>query len=175
MLYRLSILIWLNHSKGVPFQGCQMWFRDQSYKAEEEKRLDNNDLQRDCDIIRLPARDAQNGPHGGALEGAQPKAQGLVTFDRRELSEILKVYGYRVAEGEWRDYAIDFQKDHAVFSIFRRTSEMPVYRVEKDPKLARKQGAYAVVNTSGMILKRGHELRQVLKVLEPRRHLRVVD
>lgn len=98
-----------------------------------------------------------------------------VTFDRRELSEILRVYGHHVADGEWRDYAIDFQKDRAVFSIFKRTSEMPVYRVVKNPKLARKQGAYAVVNTSGMILKRGHELKQVLKVLDARKHLRVVD
>lgn len=98
-----------------------------------------------------------------------------VSFDRRELSEILRVYGYRVAEGEWRDYAMDFQKDRAVFSIFRRSSEMPVYRIEKIPKNTRKQGAYCVVNAAGMILKRGHELRQVLKILEQRRHLRVVD
>lgn len=98
-----------------------------------------------------------------------------VTFTRQELNEILRVYGRFVAEGEWRDYAMDFQKDRAVFSIFRRSAEMPLYRIEKDPKLARKQGAFSVMNTAGMILKRGHELKQVLKVLEPKRHLRVVD
>ncbi|MEO1067379.1 MAG: DUF2794 domain-containing protein [Pseudomonadota bacterium] len=108
-------------------------------------------------------------------EGAKAKLPHQVSFDRRELSEILKVYGRRVADGEWRDYAMDFQPDRAVFSIFKRTSEMPVYRIEKDPKLARRQGAYSVMNTTGMILKRGHDLRQVLKVLEAKRHLRVVD
>jgi hypothetical protein len=77
-----------------------------------------------------------------------------------------------VADGEWRDYAIDFLRDKAVFSVFRRTSEMPLYRIEKDPKLARRQGAYAVVAASGLILKRGHELARVLGVLD--RPLRVV-
>lgn len=131
--------------------------------------------QMDGDVIRLPtSRSKKNNPSDNR-KTTNPKAFTQVTFDRRELSEILRVYGYRVSQGEWRDYAMDFQKDRAVFSIFKRASEMPVYRVEKDPKLARKQGAYAVVNASGMILKRGHELRQVLKVLEPRKHLRVVD
>ncbi|MEM8800764.1 MAG: DUF2794 domain-containing protein [Pseudomonadota bacterium] len=98
-----------------------------------------------------------------------------VTFSRIELSEILKVYGRRVAAGEWRDYAMDFEKERAVFSIFKRTSEMPVYRIEKNPKLQRKQGAFSVIAASGMVLKRGHELAQVLKVFETKRHLRVVD
>jgi hypothetical protein len=80
-----------------------------------------------------------------------------------------------VADGEWRDYAIDLLKDRAIFSVFRRSSEMPLYRIEKDPKLARRQGAYSVVATGGMILKRGHDLAQVLKVLEKKKHLRVVD
>jgi hypothetical protein len=71
-----------------------------------------------------------------------------------------------VADGEWRDYAIDHLEDRAVFSVFRRTSEMPLYRVEKVPELARRQGAYRVVAASGLILKRGHELAQVLKVLD---------
>ena len=80
-----------------------------------------------------------------------------------------------VADGEWRDYAIDLLKDRAIFSVFRRSSEMPLYRIEKDPKLARRQGAYSVVATGGMILKRGHDLAQVLRVLEKKKHLRVVD
>lgn len=89
-----------------------------------------------------------------------------ITFNRGELDAILRVYGFKVASGEWRDYAIDHLKDKAVFSIFRRASEMPMFYVEKDPALARKQGAYKVVAASGHIMKRGHELRQVLKVLE---------
>ena len=131
--------------------------------------------QMDGDVIRLPISRSAKNNSSDSRKITNLKTLTQVTFDRRELSEILRVYGYRVSQGEWRDYAIDFQKDRAVFSIFKRASEMPVYRVEKDPKLTRKQGAYAVVNTSGMILKRGHELRQVLKVLEPREHLRVVD
>lgn len=99
----------------------------------------------------------------------------VVPFNRRELDTILRLYGRMVAEGEWRDYAIDLLKDRAVFSVFRRSSEMPLYRIEKDPKLARRQGAYSVVATGGMILKRGHDLSQVLKVLEKKKHLRVVD
>jgi hypothetical protein len=89
-----------------------------------------------------------------------------VAFDRRELDAILRVYGRKVAEGEWRDYAIDHLDDKAVFSIYRRASEMPMFRVEKIPALARLQGAYRVVAASGAILKRGHELATVLKILE---------
>ena len=89
-----------------------------------------------------------------------------VAFDRHELSEILKVYGRMVAAGEWRDYAIDHLSDRAVFSIFRRSSEVPLYRVEKNPKLARRQGAYSVIAQTGMILKRGGELARVLQVLD---------
>lgn len=89
-----------------------------------------------------------------------------VSFDRRELQAILNLYGRKVAEGEWRDYAIDFTPDKAVFSIYRRTSEVPLYRIEKDPKLARKQGAYAVMASTGLILKRGPELERVLRVLD---------
>ena len=88
-----------------------------------------------------------------------------IAFDRRELNIILGIYGAKVAEGEWRDYAIDFGRDKAVFSVFRRTSEVPLYTIEKSPKLARKQGAYSVIAQGGMILRRGHDLAQVLKVL----------
>lgn len=94
------------------------------------------------------------------------KDETLVTFHRRELDAILRVYGRMVAAGEWRDYAIDHLSDRAVFSVFRRTSEVPLYRIEKDPKLARKQGAFRVVTASGLILKRGHELEQVLRVFD---------
>ena len=99
----------------------------------------------------------------------------VVSFNRRELDTILRLYGRMVADGEWRDYAIDLMKDRAVFSIFRRSSEMPLYRIEKDPKLARRQGAYSVVAAGGMILKRGQDLAQVLKVLEKKKHLRIVE
>jgi hypothetical protein len=90
----------------------------------------------------------------------------VVTFDHRELREILNLYGRMVAQGEWRDYAIDFLRDRAVFSVFRRTAEVPLYRIEKQPALARKQGAYCVVTPTGLILKRGPELSRVLRVLD---------
>lgn len=90
----------------------------------------------------------------------------FVAFDRRELDVILRVYGRKVSEGEWKDYAIDHLSDRAVFSIFRRASEVPLYRVEKVPALRRRQGAFSVVAPGGLILKRGHELATVLKVLE---------
>lgn len=89
-----------------------------------------------------------------------------VHFNRRELDQILRIYSLMVGAGEWRDYAIDSLKDRAVFSVFRRASEIPLYRIEKNPKLARRQGAYSVVAASGMILKRGHELANVLKVFD---------
>lgn len=100
----------------------------------------------------------RSGP--GALAPAR------VTFNRRELDRILGLYGRMVAAGEWRDYAIDFLKDRAVFSIFRRASEVPIYRIVKDPQLARRQGAYSVVSATGHILRRGHELERVLLVID---------
>lgn len=96
-----------------------------------------------------------------------------VSFDRRELNDLLTLYGRMVAAGEWRDYAIDFLRDQAVFSVFRRTSEAPLYRIEKTPRLARRQGAYAVVAAGGLILKRGPDLARVLAVLE-KKTLRLV-
>lgn len=116
-----------------------------------------------------------------AIAGPAPRssaapapASAIVAFHRRELDQILRVYGHRVAAGEWRDYAIDHLKDRAVFSIFRRSSEMPLFRIEKVPKNARRQGAYAVLGTGGIILKRGGDLAQVLKVFEKKRHLSLV-
>lgn len=96
-----------------------------------------------------------------------------VTFDRRELDQIFRVYGRMVAANEWRDYAIDHLSDRAVFSVFRRTSETPLFQIVKDPKLARKQGAYSVVAATGLILKRGQELARVLGVFDKK--LRVVQ
>ncbi|TVR07976.1 MAG: DUF2794 domain-containing protein [Salinarimonadaceae bacterium] len=99
--------------------------------------------------------------------------QPNVAFNRDELREILNVYGRKVAAGEWRDYAMDFTRDKAIFSVFRRASETPLYRIEKDPAAARRQGAYSVVAGTGLVMKRGHELNRVLRVLE--KELRVVD
>ena len=90
----------------------------------------------------------------------------FVSFDRQELNAILNLYGRKVADGEWRDYAMDFLRDRAVFSIYKRTSERPLYVVEKQPKLRNKQGQYLVLSQEGRILKRGHELSNVLRVLE---------
>jgi hypothetical protein len=95
-------------------------------------------------------------------------------FERRELDQLLRLYGRMVAAGEWRDYAIDGLREAAVFSVFRRASEAPLYRIEKRPALARRQGAWAVIGQGGLILKRGHELEQVLRVFDKGR-LRVVD
>ena len=108
-----------------------------------------------------------NGPSSNS------QAHKPVSFTRQELQDILNVYGRQVAAGEWRDYAIDMGRDAAIFSIFRRSSEMPLYRVEKNPKLARKQGAYSIITATGLILKRGTDLRRVLSAIDKR--LRVVE
>jgi hypothetical protein len=106
-----------------------------------------------------PVSQAASGPHS-----LPPAPQ--VSFDRQELREIFELYGRKVAAGEWRDYAMDFLRDRAVFSVFRRTAEFPLYRIEKTPKLARRQGAYSVIAPQGLILKRGHDLAQVLRVID---------
>ncbi len=103
----------------------------------------------DAHVLRFPAK----------------TAQGPVTFDRLELVQILNLYGRYVADGEWRDYAMEFGREAASFAIFRRASEQPLYRITKSPGLARKQGLYAVVAQGGTILKRGQDLAQVLRVL----------
>ncbi len=108
-------------------------------------------------------------PHSNSPRHALP-----IMFDRRELAAILTVYGRMVSAGEWRDYAINQLRDRCVFSIYRRSSEYPLFRIEKVPRLARKQGAYSVVATGGTILRRGHQLSQVLKVFDKRR-LALVD
>jgi hypothetical protein len=102
---------------------------------------------------------------GGEVAVSLVPAQ-RVTFDRRELNRLFGLYGRKVAAGEWRDYAIDFLKDRAVFSVFRRSSEVPIYRIEKNPKLARRQGAYSVISATGLIVRRGHELDRVLRSID---------
>ena len=109
----------------------------------------------------------------GEIDPSEPLRGGgvapfapAVTFNRSELDRILGLYGRMVAAGEWRDYAIDFLKDRAVFSVFRRTAEVPIYRIEKNPRLARRQGAYSVISATGLIVRRGHELERVLRVLD---------
>lgn len=97
-----------------------------------------------------------------------------VAFHRTELAPILSLYGRMVAAGEWRDYGISCLHDMAVFSVFRRTAEQPLYRIEKRPKLRLRQGQYCVIGMDGRILKRGDDLRQVLRVLE-RKLIRSVE
>jgi hypothetical protein len=101
-----------------------------------------------------------------AARDMSPAIVPQVTFDRSELNRILTVYGRMVAAGEWRDYAVDFLDEAAVFSIFRRSAEMPLFRIEKRPRLRAKQGQYSVIAAGGMILRRGHELALVLKLFD---------
>jgi len=110
-------------------------------------------------LIDFPpvASPAQRGP---------ARFVAAVSFDRKELQTILNVYGRKVVDGEWRDYALDFLRDRALFSIYKRASERPLYVVEKNPKLRNKQGQYMVIGQDGRILKRGHDLSTVLRVLE---------
>lgn len=115
------------------------------------------------EISRFSPRAGPSGPAPGPAP-----APARIAFDRRELNALLDLYGRMVAAGEWRDYAIDFLKDVAVFSVFRRSSEVPLYRIIKDPALARKQGAYSIVAATGLILKRGPELSRVLRALDKR-------
>ena len=102
-----------------------------------------------------------------------PRQAGLF-FERRELERLLRLYGRMVAAGEWRDYGIDGLADAAVFSVFKRASEAPLYRIEKRPALSRKQGAWAVVGQGGHVLRRGHELEHVLRLFD-RGRFKVVD
>jgi Protein of unknown function (DUF2794) len=107
-----------------------------------------------------------SGIHATARTAVANPTSNRVTFNRLELNRILNLYGRMVAEGEWRDYAIDFLRDRAVFSVYRRASEVPLYRIEKDPRLARKQGMYSVISATGLILRRGHELDRVLLAID---------
>ncbi|HEY6631626.1 MAG TPA: DUF2794 domain-containing protein [Rhizobiaceae bacterium] len=123
--------------------------------------------------------DRVSGTEGGddssiliPLHEARRDRQDLpVAFQRRELEQILRLYGSMVAANEWRDYAIDHLSDRAVFSVFRRASETPLYSIIKNPALARKQGMWSVTSATGLILKRGHELANVLAVFDKKLRL----
>lgn len=97
-----------------------------------------------------------------------------VAFHRTELSVIMSLYGRMVAAGEWRDYGISSLREFAVFSVFQRTAENPLYKIEKRPKLRMKQGQYVLLGMDGQVLKRGNDLKSVLRVLE-RKLIRIVD
>lgn len=101
--------------------------------------------------------------------GNGKKSPAQVSFDRRELSRILNVYGQMVAKGDWKDYTVNFQPDRCVFSVYRKATEHPLYRIEKVPSLRGRQGQFSVVAPGGLILKRGHELDQVLRVFDKAR------
>jgi hypothetical protein len=113
----------------------------------------------------------RQGQTASAPPRSTPTTPAQVSFNRQELRDILDLYGRMVAAGEWRDYAITFTPQKAVFSIYRRTTEYPLYRIEKNPKAARKQGAYCVIAATGLILKRGHDLKHVIYVLEKKLQL----
>jgi Protein of unknown function (DUF2794) len=119
----------------------------------------------EAEPIQLSPRSGA-GSSSSSVPFAHSAIASTVLFTRKELTEILDLYGRKVAAGEWRDYAIDFGREKAVFSVFRRASEVPLYRIEKNPRLARRQGAYSVIAATGLILKRGHDLARVLGVLE---------
>jgi len=132
------------------------------------------DLDHSEPIVPFRSRVSGPGSEEGEARASGERRTGEVAFDRKELSVILGVYGRKVAAGEWRDYALDFGRDKAVFSVFRRACEMPLYRIVKDPSLARKQGMYSVIAQGGLILKRGHDLAQVLRVLSRQNGLTAV-
>ncbi len=122
----------------------------------------------ESDPIRFRPR--ETGGHSGIYAQLSPAASSrtspIVAFNRAELDAILAVYARKVAAGEWRDYALQMGREKAVFAIFQRTSEYPLFRVEKCPRLARRQGAFSVVLRSGVVLKRGHDLARVLAACE---------
>lgn len=114
------------------------------------------------------------GRGAGAKVIAFPAARSLqVGFDRGELQRILGLYGRMVASGFWLDYAMDFGRDAASFSAFRRAAERPQARIEKRPALRARQGMWTLFGEAGQVLRRGHELAGVLVPLE-RRLLKLV-
>jgi hypothetical protein len=125
----------------------------------------------ECDA---PDAGVQDVRRGVSFFDKPPSAAPVVSFSRQELREIMDLYGRMVAAGEWRDYALDFTPDEAIFSIFKRASETPLYRIRKTPKLARRQGAYSVVAVGGLVMKRGHDLGRVIGVLALRPKLSLV-
>ena len=107
-------------------------------------------------IVSLPPR----------LSSSQQRPPSQIAFSRQELAQILSVYGRMVSAGHWKDYAMDFLKDRAVFSVYRKASEHALYRIEKIPALRQRQGEFCVIAPGGLILKRGHSLDAVLKVFD---------
>lgn len=127
--------------------------------------------------LDFPERNSQTFTMNMTPPTPFPKSQQIperTAFDRTEIAVIMGLYGRMVAAGEWRDYGMSFLKDVAIFSIFRRTAEHPIYRIEKRPKMRSKQGQYSAIAMDGRILKRGNELKTVLRVLEMKL-IRVVD
>src|ERR1700755_2285152 len=107
-----------------------------------------------------------SGSHAAARAAVASPTPNRVTFNRLELNRILNLYGRMVADGEWRDYAIDFLRARALFSVFRPAPKVPIYSIEKDQRRARRQGIYSVISATGLILRRGHELDRVLLVID---------
>jgi Protein of unknown function (DUF2794) len=142
--------------------GAEYGFYDRTLTCVEPRVSEGQDSLPITTVVAL------SRPVSSPLPSASPVSvvPSQVKFDRTELNVLLSLYGRKVADGEWRDYAMDFLKDRAVFSVFRRSTEYPLYRIEKNPKLARRQGAYSVVSAAGQILKRGHDLARVIAVLE---------
>jgi hypothetical protein len=110
----------------------------------------------------------------GTLHPFPAASSPQIGFTRAELGRIIDLYGRMVAAGMWKDYALEFGRDHAAFWAFRRSAERPEYRIEKRPALRNRQGMWALVNEAGMVLRRGHELGPILSPLE-RRLLKVVN
>ena len=110
----------------------------------------------------------------GTLHPFPAAGAAQIGFTRAELSRIIDLYGRMVAAGMWKDYALEFGRDHAAFWAFRRSAERPEYRIEKRPALRNRQGMWALVNEAGMVLRRGHELGPILSPVE-RRLLKVVN
>jgi len=111
---------------------------------------------------------ARNSPATGQIVAFPGRTRSQVSFERDELQRILDLYGRMVAAGEWRDYAMDFERDFASFSTFRRAAERPQARLEKRPALRNKQGMWTLFGEHGQVLKRGHELANVLAPMERR-------
>ena len=127
---------------------------------------DQEALVSDIEPIDMRPAFLMGGRNEAALAAANQGSRDAIAFNREELDQILNIYGRKVAAGEWRDYAIDMLREKAVFSVFRKATEVPLYRIEKSPRASRKQGAYSVIAATGLILKRGHDLARVLRVLE---------
>jgi hypothetical protein len=128
--------------------------------------LETTDSSRKRGLFSVVTGRSTNSLHPLRDAGPRPAPTSIVSFDRRELRIIFDVYGAKVAKGEWRDYSIDFTPSKAVFSVFRRASEAPLYRIEKSPELARRQGAYCVIAATGLVLRRSHDLGRAVGVLD---------